>query len=77
MSTQTLIHTMQQEIERLNATIDIRIIRGLSYKKEAQRHKFLSAQIATLTRPPAKFKVRSQYNSWFRRTARMVASFTL
>ncbi len=41
MSTNKLIKTISRQIEKVNDTIDIKIIRGESYKKEALRHKFL------------------------------------
>ena len=37
------------EVKRLNEMIDIKIIQGLSYKREAMRHKSLMSQLAQLT----------------------------
>ena len=81
MSTSNLIKTIQKELEKLNSEIDVKIIKGFSYKKESQRHKFLSAQLAVLTRPAQRFDMniarRSIYGGWLRRASRAIASFTL
>lgn len=45
MSKNTYIKEITREINRLNAIIDLKIIRGLPYKQEAQRHKFLKNQL--------------------------------
>ncbi|MDE2041111.1 MAG: hypothetical protein KGI59_01855 [Patescibacteria group bacterium] len=39
---------IRAEIERLNQEIDLRIIRGVSYRREARRHRFLMTQLARL-----------------------------
>lgn len=41
MSKNKLIKTIQNQIEKVNDIIDLKIIRGESYKKEATQHKFL------------------------------------
>ena len=48
MSKHQAIRTIRAEIDRLNQEIDLRIIRGVSYRREALRHKFLMAQLARL-----------------------------
>jgi hypothetical protein len=48
MSKHQAIKTIRTEIERLNQEIDLRIIKGVSYKREALRHKFLMNQLARL-----------------------------
>ena len=40
----------QEEIENLNRVIDMKIIKGVSYKNEARRHKFLLSKIGNSTR---------------------------
>lgn len=35
---------IKKEIEKLNSTIDLKIIKGLPYRAEARRHKFLMSQ---------------------------------
>jgi hypothetical protein len=49
MSKTILIKELKKEINSLNAVIDMRIIRGLSYKAEARRHKFLLRQLQSLS----------------------------
>lgn len=49
MSRNDLIKTMEVELTRLNREIDLKIIRGLSYRREAKLHRFLSAQLSNLT----------------------------
>lgn len=51
MSKERLIDTIQSEIQSLNRQIDLRIIKGFDYRKEAKRHKFLISQLRDLTRP--------------------------
>lgn len=43
----------QREIESLNELIDMKIIKGLSYKKEAKRHKFLLSKIGNSAKAQA------------------------
>ena len=49
MSKHQALRTIRMEIDRLNQEIDLRIIRGVSYRREALRHKFLMAQLARLS----------------------------
>lgn len=48
MSKHQTIKTIRAEIDRLNQEIDLRIIKGVSYRREALRHRFLMAQLARL-----------------------------
>ncbi len=41
--------TIEHEIEKLNQKIDLKIIKGLSYRTEAKRHKFLLARLSELS----------------------------
>lgn len=66
MSKHQAIRTIRVEIERLNREIDLRIIKGLSYRREALRHKFLMAQLARLSRAQS---------SWFGKSLRFVSTF--
>jgi len=66
MSKHKAIKTIRSEIDRLNREIDIRIIKGLSYRREALRHKFLMAQLARLS---------ERQNSWFGKSLRFVSTF--
>ncbi len=45
MTRENFTKSAQKEIESLNQLIDMKIIKGLSYKKEAKRHKFLLSKI--------------------------------
>jgi hypothetical protein len=45
MSKNTLTREIERELEKLNDTIDHKIIKGLPYKTEARRHKELSATL--------------------------------
>ena len=49
MSKYTLIKTIQMELEKINQDIDLKIIKGYNYKKEARRHKFLRKELRELT----------------------------
>ena len=50
MSKEKTIHELLHEIKIINEKIDMKIIRGKSYKKEAKRHKFLVAHLDILSR---------------------------
>lgn len=43
----------EEEINSLNEVIDMKIIKGISYQKEAKRHKFLLSKIGNTTRTQA------------------------
>lgn len=66
MSKHQAIKTIRAEIERLNREIDLKIIKGVSYRREALRHKFLKAQLARLV--PSRF-------SWLGRSLRLASLF--
>jgi hypothetical protein len=55
MSKHQVVRTLRQEIAQLNRDIDLRIIRGLSYRRESLRHKMLTAQLDRLTRRESVF----------------------
>ncbi|MEI6396879.1 MAG: hypothetical protein WCO48_02310 [Candidatus Taylorbacteria bacterium] len=48
MSRYRTIQVIRMEIERLNREIDLKIIHGLSYRREAHRHKLLTSQLRHL-----------------------------
>ncbi len=50
MSKQNLERVLIRELEVLNDEIDKKIIRGLSYAKEARRHKFILNRISDVRR---------------------------
>ena len=59
------IDKLNQEIDKLNQEIDLKIIKGLSYRREALRHKFLMAQLARL----------APQRSWFGRSLQFASMF--
>ncbi len=48
MSKEKTIQELHREIKVVNEKIDMKIIRGLSYKKEAKHHKFLVVHLSRL-----------------------------
>ncbi len=46
MSKQNLEKILRSELEVLNDIIDHKIIKGLSYAREAKRHKFILSKLA-------------------------------
>ncbi|MEK7213739.1 MAG: hypothetical protein AAB637_01310 [Patescibacteria group bacterium] len=48
MSKNTLKKEIHKEIKNINTLIDMRIIKGLSYKDLSRRHKFLISQLNSL-----------------------------
>ena len=66
MSKHQTIRTIRAEIDKINQEIDLRIIKGVSYKREALRHKFLMRQLSRLS--PSGF-------SWFGKSMSFVSAF--
>lgn len=50
MSKNTFVKVIEKEVEKLNKVIDQKIIKGLSYKHEAIRHKYLLSQLSSAKR---------------------------
>lgn len=71
MSKQNLEKVFRQELEVLNDVIDQKIIKGMSYAKEARRHKFLLSNIANLRR------VSRVQSGWLSRSFGLVSTFLL
>ncbi len=71
MSKFILEKNIRAEIVKLNEVIDLKIIRGLPYRREALRHRFLLFRLADLHRHP-KFQ-----SHWFNRAINVVATFLL
>ncbi len=65
MSKHQAIRTIRAEIDRLNQEIDLCIIKGVSYRREAQRHKLLMAQLARMVRS----------SNWFNKSLNLVSTF--
>ncbi len=49
MSKYQVLRTIKNEIKVLNHEIDLRIIKGMSYKEQSRRHKYLMTQLDQLT----------------------------
>lgn len=45
MSQHKLVSTIMSELEELNSKIDWKVIRGVSYKADARRHKLLLSML--------------------------------
>lgn len=69
----TLAKNIKKEITRLNKDIDLKIIKGLPYKAEARRHKFLMSQFYGFYEP----KKENWKQLFFKRTIQTFASFML
>ncbi len=65
MSKQQAIRTIRSEIARLNQEIDLRIIKGVSYRRESLRHKSLMTQLTRL----------EPQRSWLSRSMSVMAMF--
>lgn len=70
MSKNTLARTIRKELDSLNWEIDLKIVKGLSYKAEARRHKFLTSQLRYLSQT-------GYDGGFFGRAAQMLTSFVL
>lgn len=69
MSKIKLVNNLRKEIKKLNRDIDLKIIKGLPYKAEARRHKFLVSQFYGF--------YGTTRSNWFKRTLNVLASFVL
>jgi hypothetical protein len=45
MSKYKIVSTIQRELEKINERIDMKILQGQSYRKEAKQHKVLMSQL--------------------------------
>lgn len=71
MSKQNLEKALRGELEVINDAIDRKIIKGLSYAREARRHKFLLSNIASLRRASV------ARSGWFSKSFSLVSTFLL
>lgn len=69
MSKFKLARNIKKEIKKINNDIDLKIIKGLPYRAEARRHKFLTSQFYTFNT--------LQRTSLLKRTLNVLASFVL
>lgn len=76
---------IRAEIKHLNEEIDMKIIRGLTYRTEARRHKSLMAQLSRLTlrgelqryevRSEVKRVIHSAQLKWYQRPLGFASAF--
>lgn len=71
MSKYILEKNIQAELKRINEIIDLKILKGLSYRREALRHRFLLNRLGDLHRL-SKF-----HSNWLQRSVNVVATFLL
>jgi hypothetical protein len=69
MSKFKLARKVKKEIKKLNNEIDLKIIKGLPYKAEARRHRFLTSQFYMFNH--------ANKIGFFKRTIQVFASFVL
>jgi hypothetical protein len=68
MSNIILEKKIREELKKVNDIIDMKILRGLSYKREALRHRFLLNRLSDMHR--------SKFNStWLKRSVNVLATF--
>ena len=63
--------TIKEELHKINDIIDLKIVKGMPYKRESLRHRFLLSRLHEMHTLP-KFS-----SSWFTRTINVVATFVL
>lgn len=71
MSKFILEKNIQAELKKINDVIDIKILKGISYRREALRHRFLLNRLVDLHHLP-KF-----HSNWLQRSVNVVATFLL
>ena len=69
MSKQNLEKELRCELETLNDQIDRKIIKGLSYVREARRHRFLLGSLARMRRSA------TARSGWLTRSFSLVSTF--
>lgn len=71
MSKITLEKTIREELHKLNDIIDIKILKGMSYKREALRHRFLLSRLSDMHR------LKKFNSNWLQRAINVMATFIL
>jgi hypothetical protein len=71
MSKFILEKKIKSELSRINDIIDVKIVKGMSYRREALRHRFLLNRLVDLHR------VSKFHSNWFQRSVNVVATFLL
>lgn len=71
MSKYILEKNIKGELKKINDIIDLKILKGMPYRREALRHRFLLNRLSDLHRL-SKF-----HSNWFARSVNVVATFLL
>jgi len=71
MSKLTLEKTIREELHKLNDIIDVKILKGLPYKREALRHRFLLSRLSDMHR------LKKFNSNWLKRAINVMATFVL
>ncbi len=71
MSKFILEKRIKSELAKINDIIDVKIVEGVSYRREALRHRFLLNRLSDLHRL-SRFQ-----SNWLQRTVNVVATFLL
>ena len=71
MSKFVLESKIRGELKRINEIIDLKIVQGESYRREALRHRFLLNRLSDLHR------LSRFHSNWFQRATNVVATFLL
>ncbi len=71
MSKNNVEKTIRRELNRLNEIIDEKIIRGLSYRREAEKHSILRVKLSALNRS------RFFYSNWLPKSLGFMSAFFL
>jgi len=62
--------TIREELRKVNDIIDLKILRGISYRRDAIRHRFLLSRLSDMHRP-------KWTSSWLKRSMNVLATFVL
>jgi hypothetical protein len=71
MSNFILEKRIKMELKKINQIIDLKILKGLSYRRESLRHRFLLNRLVDLHR------VSKFHSNWFQKAVNVVATFLL
>lgn len=71
MSKYILEKNIRAELKKVNDVIDLKIIKGVSYRREALKHRFLLNRMVDLHR------VSRFHSNWLQRSVNVVATFLL
>ena len=74
MNIKKLEKTLRREVELLNEKIDLKIVHGFPYARDARRHKFLLSHLSEMNNTEKREKAGS---GWFGRSMNFVSTFVL